>query len=139
VREALAVEGDAWRIGNVATTLQGSDLSPLQTGGRFCADLAASNYTDAYSLGDAHFWAGMTQAQTTADLAGTSASSGGAASSSCTLDASTFKMSGTTQASYKMTITFTKKSTGQTAQGAGIFILVKTAGVWKLHDTLPLT
>jgi hypothetical protein len=136
---ALAVEDDAWRIGDVATTLQGSDLSPLQTGGRFCADLSAGNYTDAYSLGDAHFYSGMTQTQAAAFFAGTSASSGGAAWSSCTLDASTFKVNGTAQASYKMTVTFTKKSTGQTAQHAWLFTLVKTTGVWKLHGLLPAT
>jgi len=134
---ALAVEGGTWKIGDIATALQGSDLSPLQTGGRFCADLAASNYTDAYSLGDAHFYSGMTQTQAAAFLAGTSAASGGLAWSSCTLDASTYAVNNSgTQASYKMTVTFTKKSNGQTVPHAWLFTLVKTAGMWKLHGLL---
>ncbi len=131
---ALAVEGGAWKIGDIATALQGSDLSPLQTGGRFCADLAASNYTDAYTLVDAFFTGGRSQAQMAALFAGTSASSGGLVWSSCTLDASTFKVNSTvTQAAYKMTITFTKKSTGITVQLTKLFVLVKVSGVWKLH------
>jgi hypothetical protein len=134
---ALAVEGGTWKIGDIATALQGSDLSPLQTGGRFCADLAASNYTDAYSLGDAHFYSGMTQTQAAAFLAGTSAASGGLAWSSCTIDASTYAVNNSgTQAAYKMTVTLTKKSNGQTVPHAWLFTLVKTAGVWKLHGLL---
>jgi len=130
----LAVEGGAWKIGNIATALQGSDLSPLQTGGRFCADLAASNYADAYTLLDSFFTGGKSPAQVAAVFAGTSSVSPGVVWSSCTLDASTLKVNSSgTQAEYKMTITFTKKSTGAKAPLTKLFVLVKVAGVWKLH------
>lgn len=130
----LAVEGDAWKIGEVATTLQGSDLSALQTGQHFCADLASGNYADAYTQVDAFFVGYRTQTQAVALFNGTSASSGGIAWSSCTLDASTYKVDTSTQrVGYNMTVTFTSKASGSTFQFTKLFVLVQVSGVWKLH------
>ncbi len=68
---------------------------------------------------------------------GASSVSPGVVWSSCTLDASTFKVSPSgTQAAYKMTITFTVKSSGATVNLTKLFLLVKVSGVWKLHGVL---
>jgi hypothetical protein len=132
---ALDVEGGAWKIGSIAAPLQGSDLGALQTGLRFCDDLASANYADAYTLGDATWWGGRSASQAAALLAGTSASSGGLIWSACTIDASTLgtKSSYTT---YQMKFTFTQKSTGRKATVPETVALAQVSGAWKLHGIL---
>jgi hypothetical protein len=46
----LKVEGGAWKIDNVADSLQGTDVAPLLVLNVICADFEAGKYTDAYTL-----------------------------------------------------------------------------------------
>jgi hypothetical protein len=71
----LAPEAGAWKIGDIAATLQGTDIGPLQGALRFCADLASANYADIYSMATTTYRNGESQTQLAADLNGTASGS----------------------------------------------------------------
>jgi len=46
----LAVEGGGWKVTQISTPLQGSDLEPLLTGMRFCNLVVSGAWQEAYAL-----------------------------------------------------------------------------------------
>ncbi|HEX6122773.1 MAG TPA: hypothetical protein VFY89_06420, partial [Ktedonobacterales bacterium] len=51
---ALRVESGDWKVTQLETALQGSDLEPLLTGIRFCNSIVAGAWQDAYALLSSH-------------------------------------------------------------------------------------
>lgn len=130
---SLDVESGAWKISGVAASLQGTDVGPLQTGRRFCTDLASANYSDLYGLLTDNFTGGLSEAEVANVFNGTAV---GVKFSGCTVDStsySTYKLSGTS-ASYDGQMALLKVSTGQSKTVTVTFKFVLDGTAWKLDD-----
>ena len=125
----LDVEQGAWKIGSVATALQGTDAGPLLVGTRFCADLVSGNFADAYSLLSPREQSFGTEAQFASDftLAAPLKWAG------CTPDFSTYKVSGSS-ASYTTGFKVVDSATGASASVNFSMAFVQVGGSWKVNN-----
>jgi hypothetical protein len=132
----MKVEGGAWKVDNVADSLNGTDVTPVLVLRQFCSDLVSKNYEAAYSLAT----------QELIDAIG-----GGKdgfiafytppdpyAWSGCTQDLTTFKLNGD-QATVNGTRSYKDTSTGTQFTYNYTFYLFKEGGAWKYDGLKRLT
>ena len=125
----LDIEDGAWKISAIGAQLQGTDLGGIQVTARFCDDLSHGRYVDAYGLFSAGATGGASESYIAAQLSGRAT---GLKWASCTFDASTYKVSGSS-ASLSVDITFEQLSTGHTYLLSVIMKLARFGHVWKLN------
>lgn len=131
---SLDDESGVWKITEVGQQLQGTDVGGLMVGNRFCADLAHSNYSDAWNVIAGNFKAGETESQVAAIFDG---STSGIKTTGCTLDVSTYKVKGST-ATVNAALDAQRLSDGATASLTVTFTYQKTNGNWLLSNmTVP--
>lgn len=124
---ALVVEDGAWKIHSVADEALGSDIGPVRTGTRFCNDLASGNYTDITTL----FLGLIPNVGEVASLF--SGAYNGIKWTGCTLDLSTYKLSGSS-ASLIATFTVMRLSDGNTGSGPIKVEFTKAGHDWKISN-----
>ena len=108
----LDIESGTWKLAAVGQQLQGTDVGGLATSARFCADLTHGNYADAFNLVADNFKGGETEGQFAADVDG---ANNGVKTTGCTLDVSTYKVTGNTT-SVSATLGAQRLYDGATAQ-----------------------
>lgn len=126
---SLDVESGAWKISAIGPLLQGTDLGGLVVMNRFCDDLSHGRYADAYGLFSAGAIGGSSEGYVAAQLSGQFT---GLKWASCTFDASTYKVSGSS-ASLSVDINFEQLSTGHTYLLSVTFRLARFGHAWKLN------
>ena len=127
---SLDVEGGTWKVGDVASSLNGTDLSAYLVVAQFCTDLGSANYNDAYSLFSDSLKAGSTEADFASVFSG---QAGGYKWSGCKPDPTTYHVSGNT-ATLDIAATFTQLTTGNSATGIITVTLVQSGSAWKIDD-----
>lgn len=123
----LAVEGTTWKVHNVADEALGRDIGPIRTGMRFCADLAKGNYTDITTL-----LAGLITNVGEVESAFSGAYNG-IKWTGCTLDISTFTLSGSS-ASLVATFTIMRLSDGNTGSAPVKVEFTRVGHDWKISN-----
>ena len=127
---SLDVEGGTWKVSDVASGLQGTDISAYLVVTQFCADLASANYNDAFSLISDSFKAGSTEADFANAFSG---KVDGFKWSGCKPDPTTYKVNGTS-ATVDVAVTITQLSSGNTGTGIVTFTLVQSGSAWKISN-----
>lgn len=128
---SLDVEGGAWKISTIGTSLQGTDLGALLVTQEFCKDLHSANYADLLHnvFSDAY--------KGNASVADVQALFGGAVDdikwAGCTPIISSYTVSGTS-ASIQVTLIVVQVSTGQTDSGPILVKLVQQSSGWKVDN-----
>lgn len=120
----LAMEGTAWKVHSVADEALGSDIGAIRTGTRFCNDLASGNYGDMLPL-----FIGINSVDQL--RSGFYSTAYDVKTTSCTLDLSTYKLSGSS-ASLTATFTIMRISTGQTGSAPLKILFTKVGHDWKI-------
>jgi hypothetical protein len=123
---SLKTVGDVWKVSAVSASLQGTDLGALVTGGRYCAALKKGDSGAVNGLVTASYWTNLYWTLLWNNFAGTKWTG-------CTLDATTFKLSGS-KASFKAA--FAASSGGKSTQQQATFQLVQSGGAWKLDNLI---
>jgi hypothetical protein len=126
----LDVESAAWKISAVGAQLQGTDLSALRVGLRFCGDMSNSNYTDAFSLLSATGKGNATEDQFAAAFSG---ATDGIQLTACSPEISTYTTT-TTVASMTVDLTVMQLSTSQTGHGKATLKLSHSGSAWKVDE-----
>lgn len=127
---SLSASGTTWMISSLDAGVFGTDLGAARTAKLFCADLSAGKYADVYALMSSDF-VGASTASEFADVF--SGKNGGIKWSGCTVDLSTYSVSGS-DASITVKVTLVLLSTGQSVTGPLQLKLVKTGDAWKIND-----
>lgn len=127
---ALSLEGTAWKIVAAGPETQGSELGPAHAGARFCDDLAKANYADLAAVLSSGFLGGSSVDAIASVFSG---AYNGVKWNGCTLDLSTYKVSGT-NASFNVSVKLTELASGQTANGTLLLKFIKEGNSWKLDD-----
>ncbi|HEX8033938.1 MAG TPA: hypothetical protein VF510_08835 [Ktedonobacterales bacterium] len=123
----LVVEGAAWKVHTVADEALGTDIGPIRTATRFCNDLARGNYGDLANLILGLIPAG-------ADIASLfNGDTNGIKWTGCTLDLSTYKVSGA-GSSLNAGFSLEEISSGRTGNISIELIFTKVGHDWKLSN-----
>jgi hypothetical protein len=131
----LTNQGGAWKVSDLDTHLQGTDITGLVVAIRFCADISSSNYADAYKLGSAHFLGSETEAQFASDVTITDQGQQ-IKLAAMQADPATYKVSGTT-AQINVSLTFVIVSSGQQVPLPAVLKLAQASnGAWQVDDLL---
>jgi hypothetical protein len=128
---SLDVEGGAWKISAIGTSLQGTDLGALVVANEFCKDLKTGGYADMFTrvLSD-NFKSGSDEAGVASVFDG---SLDGIKYAGCSTILSTYTVSGAS-ASVEATVTLVLVSTGETVSGPLKFELIQQANGWRLDN-----
>jgi hypothetical protein len=121
-----AAADTSWKIQTIDNLLLGTDLQPLQVGNKFCADIIASNWNDAYTLLAAEIQA---QVPTPTALAGYFTIPG-VKNTACAPNVATYQVKGD-QAQYDVGLTLSA-TTGRTETLKMTIFLFNSAGLWKV-------
>lgn len=123
----LVVAGGAWKIGTVGPQLQGSNLGGLAVASRFCEDITARNYADAYGLQSANARGNFSEDQFAAGFNG---AADGLPILSCTAAIATYTVSGS---SATMQVTFVERlPSGAQVSFAAILKLALSGATWQV-------
>jgi hypothetical protein len=122
----LGVEAGAWKITSIGGQLQGTDVGGLAVGVRFCADIAKSDYADAYSL--------IVTGSNDTESSFASVFNGqlnGIKVTNCTSEIATYKVSGAS-ATMDIQLSFERSSDGATGQATFTATMTKIGDGWKV-------
>lgn len=123
----LGVEGSAWKISSIASSMQGTDLAALLVDNAFCAAIVSNDLNAAYALTSTAFQ----QVITPADFAAAFALPTGYAITGCTANDSTYQVQ-TTQATVDNTVKVTQTATSQSQNITMSITLVLDGGQWRI-------
>jgi hypothetical protein len=124
---ALQASGDAWKISDLDAALLGTDLGPYKVGLLFCADLKKNDQAAIYRMTSSSFMARFSQSS----FVQGNTLPAGIVVSSCTLDVSTYKVTGS-NASVNYSYRLTATSTGQFFEGISEAFFVREGTTWKI-------
>ena len=127
---SLSANGTDWKISHLDAGVFGTDLGAAHTAKLFCSALSAGKYADVYALLSSDFVGPATESEIADVFSG---KNGGIKWSGCTVDLSTYSVSGS-DASITVKVTLVLLSTGQSVTGPLQLKLVKTGDVWKVND-----
>lgn len=120
----------SWHVRRVDTALQGSDLGGIQTAQRFCDDLGAGNYGDAYGLFTANLSGQMgSEAETAAFLDGQD----GLKWLGCVPQVPTYAVAGS-QATLTLQLILRDASSGQQGSGPATINLERGSAGWQIDN-----
>jgi len=125
---SLTANGTTWKISSLDAGVFGTDLGAARVATLFCADLSAAKYADLFTLLSSHFASGATASDFADAFSG---KVDGVKWGGCTIDVSTYKVSGT-NASITVNVKLVVVATGQAITGPLGLILVKSGDSWKI-------
>lgn len=127
---SLTANGGTWKISSLDAGVFGSDLGGFRAVTAFCTDLSTGKYADAYALLSSDLVGSATQSEIVDTFSG---KADGIKWSGCTLDSSTYHVSGS-EATVSGKMTFVLVSTGQHVSLPIPFTVVKSGDAWKINS-----
>ncbi|HLY32495.1 MAG TPA: hypothetical protein VKQ36_15835 [Ktedonobacterales bacterium] len=126
----LILQGNSWRVDQIATSLDGTEVGPLLTQASFCDAIMAGDYAKAY----AQLAPGAQADGSESDFAQTyahafSGANGGLKLTQCQPDLTTYKVS---SASAQVNVTFVTQNAGQQITFPTVFHFALQNGAWKI-------
>ncbi len=126
----LIQQGGSWRVDQIASTLEGTDVGPLLTQARFCDAVMVGNYALAYAqLATGAQAPGSEQDFALAYAHAFSGENGGLKLTQCQPDLTTYKVGATYG---KVNVTFVTQGANQQITFPTVFTFALQNGVWKI-------